>query len=71
MVFMLNCSFDLSSILKLSPNVFEATISHITPVYFSKKQGLPRTKDTFLHIFDTITVPSIPLKVKELAPSTN
>ena len=70
-LFMLNCSFHRPNILKFLHNVFEATISHITPVYFSKKQGLPRTMDTFLHIFDTITVPSIPLKVTEFPPSTN
>ena len=29
---MLNCSFDLPCILKLSPNVFEATISYIMPL---------------------------------------
>lgn len=40
-VYMLNCSFHLPNILKLSQNVFEATISHIMPLIISELNFTP------------------------------
>lgn len=40
-VYMLNCSFHLPNILKLSQKVFEATISHIMPLIVSELNFTP------------------------------
>ena len=80
-VLMLNCSFLLPTSFRIWQNFCEATISNImplivnelnlAPIYYSWQRGTPWSMSTWLHIFVTIIVYSIPLTVKEFSPSTN